>query len=673
MSATSFIPTTGFFFREFNYTDAANQVGAAQIMSLGGGSWGPINTPVRQRTPAELFNTFGPTRTDDYGIASAAVQLRGGNQFSYMRIATSSARQAAIGVPGVTGGSPAVKATGTLTFSNSALPADGDVVVIDDGPTTVTFEFDSNGAITTVGGIAVAIDANTSLPMATRVANTVQNLLAAINYRNSQITPSAFTVKASLTSTYVIGLVNTTAGTAGNASITTTSSPITVAGMAGGAAAVTGVSNASVLTIKGRYTGSYGNYIRVVAQATTTPNAPANRFDLLVYAPDMTNLSGTKTLREAFRNLSMDPLSDRYVQKVVQNGTPTVSSSDYIAVLPAAGTGSATTVTAGTYDLGSSGVPGDDGVAGLAASDYIGVLTPVPTGLQALRNPEAVYFNILNIPGVSNATVIDAAKTLVTKRGDAVFIVDPPLGLDLEGSVNWHNGLDVVTPNAPTAPLDSSFMGVYGPWVDDVDPLTGNAVKLPPSGYFAEAATKSFAGPGQQFAVAGYVRGKISGLGVEWSASPEDRGTLMNDYNRFNPICRYLNDGYFLMGNKTLYRSDNSAVADMSIRMAILDMRMLLTAVLKNLVFDPADEATWRAFERESNTVLEAYQSKRGIAGFQVFCNESTNTAAVRKARRVRGIFIVRPTYAAEAIVGDFGLFDQGIEFNDALRVIANL
>ena len=61
------------------------------------------------------------------------------------------------------------------------------------------------------------------------------------------------------------------------------------------------------------------------------------------------------------------------------------------------------------------------------------------------------------IPGVTHTSVIDEAITIAEERADFLFLLDPPLGLDRDEVIDWHNGLSFIVPNAPTTPIDSSY------------------------------------------------------------------------------------------------------------------------------------------------------------------------------------------------------------------------
>lgn len=84
-----------------------------------------------------------------------------------------------ITVAGMSGGDGSTAATGYVTLT--ANPADTNTIVIGDGATSVTFEFDSNASVT--GG-------NVAVTIGTKLIDTIDNLLAAINANGFNVTAS---------------------------------------------------------------------------------------------------------------------------------------------------------------------------------------------------------------------------------------------------------------------------------------------------------------------------------------------------------------------------------------------------------------------------------------------------------------------------------------------------
>jgi hypothetical protein len=115
----------------------------------------------------------------------------------------------------------ATAATGWVKFPGAVNPSDGETVVIGDGLTTETFEFESGGG---VGGGNIAVTIGGS------AAATLANLETAIE-ANLEITG---TIDAGVTDPN-LDLLNDNTGVDGNVEITTTGADILVSGMTGGA------------------------------------------------------------------------------------------------------------------------------------------------------------------------------------------------------------------------------------------------------------------------------------------------------------------------------------------------------------------------------------------------------------------------------------------------------
>lgn len=122
-----------------------------------------------------------------------------------------------------------IGSTGLLSLT--AQPADGNTIVIDDGPgVAITFEFDSNASVTESATLRQVVIGAT-------VMQTLGNLYAALRGSALNITPAIPTLAPGSSVAGSIALKNNIAGTATNVTITKTGANITVAGMAGGTGA----------------------------------------------------------------------------------------------------------------------------------------------------------------------------------------------------------------------------------------------------------------------------------------------------------------------------------------------------------------------------------------------------------------------------------------------------
>lgn len=752
--------SAGRYVREFDFSDYTVQLGYTAVAFVGGASKGPIGVPTLCTSVADLIAKFGKPLLDDYGVQAGVQFFKEGDNLTYLRVANGAAT-ATYPIPGLAGGTPAVKAAGTVVFtgnnnpadadyvtiaatrpiadlnadvvgaahnvaittSNStaikvagmsggtasvlatgsielaALPADGNTVTIGDGTTSVVFEFDNDS---TVGGSSVAVIIVAGDPYAT-----LTNLISAINASALTLSASDNVVKKVFefdsNATFVSGrtpvligataldtmvnlisaislsglpvtVANTTvtvpqatitatvAGVDGNATILKSGTNITVTGLSGGTDAVAG-SVMTVMTLKASSPGTWGNGLRaVITSPSVVVAAPSGNFDLSVYAP-LEDGSDVQ-LVERFNNLSLDAADARFISTILANGkSGEVGSSTYVVAEVVSGAG---TTAAGTYIIGTSpGTVGANGTAALGASDYVGSVSgQTATGLQALRNPETTEFNVIAVPGVSHASVIQAVFDLCAKRGDCFGLIDPPLGLSDEQVVDWHNGLSTIVPNAPTGYLDTSRAALFWSWEEVNDTYNSKTVWLPPSGQVAAAMAYSDRVAGPWFAFAGSKRGIISANRVEISPDFDAREMLAAEPNRVNPIVS-MPEGLRVWGNRTLQRR-LTALNSIHIRRMLLYVEKVCATAVKYLVFDPNDRTTWEEFTSLVSRELSNVQAKRGLESFKVICDESTNPPEQRQRKTMRGKILIKPIEAAEIIFLDFALFATGSgEFNE--------
>ena len=759
----------GVYVNEFDFSDYAPALGLATLAIVGGATKGTLNTPTLITNEADLIRFFGRPVLNDYGLQAAIQFLKKGTRLLYNRIANG-ALSAKIPVGGTALGTPAVKATGEVSFTASAIPAEADTVTFRDRiPTTnleqdsvgalgntaitlagagvagrisvpaafsggsattratayarfigsqvpadadqiilsdgvnpaVTFEFDSDASVVEtptlrqvviVAGDAYATMANflgalSAAPALTisglnpvitktfefdsdavissgnigvlrdvgSAANCLSNLIAAIALNCTFLSVQNTTVTIpKLTVTHNTGGVN------GNVAISDTGANIGTSGMSGGVDAIPG-SSMTVGEFSAFSPGTWANGIRVTVAASSTIGAPAGNFDITVEA--VVDDSGFLAIVERFNNLSLDSLSDRFVETILTDGVRgEVNPSQFISFDVVSGAGEPTAATYILGNTGAGGTLGTDGITSLTAADYIGTVAgQTATGLKALRNPETTEFNILAVPGISNVEVVNEVLTLCATRGDAIGLIDPPFGISRDDVIAWHNGTSSL-PNAPLAPLNTSYGALYWSWVREFDPYNKKTIYMPPSGFVAAvyAFTDKVGGP--WLAPAGHNRGMITGLSVEYSPMLSERDLLVGGQNRVNPIVNFANTGLTIFGNRTLQRRP-TALDSVHVRRMLLHAEKLCATATQYLVFEPNDPISWRRFTALVNPILEYIKGNRGLEEFKVICDESTNPPSQRQNKTMKGKLLLKPIDAAEIIELDFALFATGAEF----------
>lgn len=139
----------GIYTAELQFVAAAQSVSRTIPLIVGAATKGPLNEPTVIRTTQELIRTFGFPVATDLGLLTALEYLKFGNSMVYLRVAGATASTAASNLLGKPVSVPGVQAVGTVTLL--AQPNDGDTVVISDGTTSKTFEFDR--AVAAAGSI----------------------------------------------------------------------------------------------------------------------------------------------------------------------------------------------------------------------------------------------------------------------------------------------------------------------------------------------------------------------------------------------------------------------------------------------------------------------------------------------------------------------------------------
>jgi uncharacterized protein len=526
-----------------------------------------------------------------------------------------------------------VKSSATLLdLTNGASGIAGNVAILN-GAANVTETGMSGGTNSGVGA------GNVAVAVGTTAAITAANLRTAINLQ------SLFDVAALPGTTATVNLTNTIAnGTAGNVAITETDTAgvLALAGMSGGA-----VQGAIVgMTISAASPGTWGNAVQVVIRPTQISGGTG--FDLDVVAPVGT--SGAVQVVETFFNLSTTVGNARYIETLINTGVVNQSNpSNYIRVAVAVDQ----TPISATYSVGTT-VAGADGISGLAAADYIGTSTGTSaTGLQALRNAESVAFNLLAIPGVSINTVIDEAINVCEARQDALYVIDPPIGLTVQGMADWHNGLSTV-PDAPTSQLDTSYATLYWSWPTTASEYLQTSVALPPSGFVLAQYAKTDREISPWRAPAGLQRGTISALSVEFSPDETQRNILLGGTNAVNPIVSFTGLGIQLYGNETLQRTPGPTDA-IHIRRGMIDLKRLAINATRTIQFEPNGPLTWRAVEQQLQPLLDFLVGIQAIEpGAKAVCNADTNPPELQAQKTLNAKIFLKPRGAAETLVLDF-------------------
>lgn len=413
---------------------------------------------------------------------------------------------------------------------------------------------------------------------------------------------------------------------------------------------------ATTLTVTSATQGTWANNLSV--SVTVNPTS----FNLDLYEKSY--------LVESYRNLVVtpeeipDPLAPTtnipnpaFVENAI-NGVSariTVANSSGNTNFPLA------SVLGARYDLAG----GTNGAPPSGTSDpsiYIGFSNNLQTtGLQFFRNPERLDINLISVPGVSDAAVLNEAIDICQTRGDAMAILDPPLGYTPQDVVDWVNGAGAYAGDHQA--FNTSYAALYWPWLQIYDPINKKTVFTPPSGHLANVYAFTDLVSDPWIAPAGLTRGRLTTpLKAEYNPTTGERDLLY--LNNINPIATFVRDGINVFGQKTLQRKP-SALDRVNVRRLLLYLEKVITTAARQILFEPDDQITWLSFVNLVEPFMASVKSRRGLTQFEVRCDKTTNTPDSIDRSEMHALIFIKPTKAAEFIQVDFILTAQTANFSE--------
>jgi phage tail sheath protein FI len=419
-----------------------------------------------------------------------------------------------------------------------------------------------------------------------------------------------------------------------------------------------------------------------------TVNTASGTFSLLIRRGDDNNVQ--KVVLESYNNLSLDPYASNYISKVIGDVDFTLRTEDgdyYIqqsgsysnaskyvrvkevnyntpkyfdnnGIAKSAFTGSLPAASSGSFGgaVGSN-IPTTAGGAkfyqnigtdtqGLTAADY-------SDAIGLLSNVDEYKYNVISAPGLIHEFHTSAVNSLVNitiGRGDAISIVD------LRGY-----GAQVNSVINQAASFDSSYAATYWPWLQTIDPNTGEAVWVPASTMIPGVYAFTDASSDPWFAPAGITRGALGQvIRAERKLTASNRDDLYEA--NVNPIATFPGSGVTVFGQKTLQKRA-SALDRVNVRRLLIALKSFIGQVAEGLVFEQNTAATRNNFLSQVNPYLESVQQRQGLFAFKVVMDETNNTADVVDRNELVGQIFLQPTRTAEFIVLDFNVLPTGAVF----------
>jgi len=415
-------------------------------------------------------------------------------------------------------------------------------------------------------------------------------------------------------------------------------------------------------------------------------NTSSGTFDLLVRQGNDT--ANSPTILETWTNLSLDPFSPNYVAKVIGDQSFNYASSGTSYYLEVTGSYPVNSrylrvksvVNPTPYYFDNSGVAKTaytpyipvnasgtfSGATGgiMAGAQYYGTITDgnksqgIPSGsydnmINLLSNQDDYKFNVLLTPGLFNSLQTSQVTSIISNtqnRGDNIYVLD---------LVPYNSQVSTVTNQA--ASRNTSYAASYWPWLQVLDPDSGQQVWVPASTLVGGVYAFNDSVSEPWFAPAGINRGGLGNvIRAERKLAQSDRDTLYS--NKVNPIATFPGTGVVVYGQKTLQQKA-SALDRVNVRRLLIALKSYISQVANNLVFEQNTIATRNSFLAQVNPYLESVQQRQGLYAFKVVMDDSNNTPDVIDRNQMVGQIYIQPTKTAEFIYLDFNITPTGATF----------
>tara|TARA_R110002060_G_scaffold64069_2_gene73262 strand:+ start:5189 stop:6907 length:1719 start_codon:yes stop_codon:yes gene_type:complete len=417
-------------------------------------------------------------------------------------------------------------------------------------------------------------------------------------------------------------------------------------------------------------------------------NSSSGVFSLLIRRGDDTN--NNKVVLESYNNISLDPFASNYISraigdvssnlitegadtflqesgsfpnisnyvrvKSVNNPTPRYFNNDgtaknqFTGSLPAIGSGS----FGGAVGSNIPSLRAANFYENINATDTQGLVgSDYNNAIALLANQDDYQFNVISVPGLSNIhqpAQITSVMNNSISRGDSIAVID---------LVGYNTALNTVV--AQAGGIDNSYTATYWPWLQTVDPNSGQLVFIPASTFIPGVYAFTDASSDPWFAPAGITRG---GMGqvvrAERRLTSTNRDTLYEA--NVNPIATFPSQGVVVFGQKTLQKAA-SALDRVNVRRLLITLKSFISQIADNLVFEQNTIATRQNFLTQVNPYLESVQQRQGLFAFKVVMDESNNSPDVIDRNELVGQIFLQPTRTAEFILLDFNVLPTGATF----------
>ena len=648
---------------------------------------GKVGIPTIVTTYSEYDNVYGSSFVSGSQTYSYLTSL---SAYSYFNNGGTSLLVTRVASGSFTPATASIQSSTALTSASAAfsiVPFDPSGSFIVNG---ITIQVTGSTLPANTSTIIYVTSGSTVNATATAISTAINASSSVSPYSASLLNISSSTATSNLTLTYV-----GSNGLTGNGIYFTSGSTTTY---------LSGGTNTSAFVIETLSQGKIMNSDSTVFADGTLESGSMDNLRYQIVGPDVSTGTFTLLLRqgndstyapsvvETWSNLSLDPLSSNYIEKIIGNQFENVASDDgeyyvdlignyknasrYVRVrsvntpTPQYLDNSDTpkpqfTGSIPAVNVGSFGGADGSNISSTAGNYYENIDNSNTQGLQAstytesislLANKDAYRYNFITTPGLiadganfpSHYSVISSLVSMVQTRGDSMAVID------LVGK-----GSNILSVTGNAIAIDNSYVATYWPWLQTIDPITGQQVWVPSSTLIpgVYAFNDSISAP--WFAPAGTVRGILSNvITAERNLTQGNRDTLYQ--SNVNGIATLPASGVVVFGQKTLQKKKN-ALDRVNVRRLLIELKSYISQIANTLVFEQNTEATRNSFLAQVNPYLASVQQRSGLDSFKVVMDDTNNTPTTIDNNQLIGQIYIQPTKTIEFIILEFNILPSGV------------
>jgi phage tail sheath protein FI len=456
---------------------------------------------------------------------------------------------------------------------------------------------------------------------------------------------------------------------------------ILIAGPDRVAVKVAGITNATYITLQGKYVGntvaSQSNVQRRWEYFDYFPGAPGTSIQVsqyggtgdemhVVVADEHGGITGiANTILEVFPNLSKtinaksEDGTDIYYKNYINKNSRWVWWNSHVTGI----TGGRSVTYVGNHASGAQSKPvnasltrGRDGALP-RATDYI-------NGYNKFRNAEDVDVSLI-LGGASDSTRANhIIQNIAEFRKDCIAVLSPLqtdvvnnsgyAGAEVDDIVAFRNSL----PSTSYAVLDSG-------WKYQYDKYNDLFRYVPCNGDTAGTMVRTDIDRDPWWSPAGFNRGQIKNV-VKLAFNPNKTERDQLYKHGINPITTFPGEGTILFGDKTLLTKP-SAFDRINVRRLFIVLEKAIATAAKYTLFEFNDAFTRAQFKALVEPFLRDVQGRRGITDFRVVCDETNNTPEVIDRNEFVGDIYIKPARSINFIQLNFVAVRTGVDFTEVV------